>query len=127
MIRSFALCSLALLVACGGEGGTEEDDCGVVLANVFPEDGATGVDPDGVTVVVELDPSEGSASVDILDPNGDSVWGNVDTSPIEVELRYGDLEPNTEYTVDIAMAPAAGSLVCGYATTTFTTGPASSR
>jgi len=60
----------------------------------------------------------------VLGPDGESIWGNVDTSPVEVELQYGDLEPNTEYTVDISMAPEMGELVCAYATTTFTTGDA---
>jgi len=118
--------ALALFLgACGGDkDGGEGDDCGVELASVYPADGATDVPVEDLVVVVELTADEGSASVDVLDPSGEVVWGNVDTTPIEVEFLYGDILPNTEYTIEMNMAPAMGELNCASATTTFTTGDA---
>jgi len=127
MFRAFPLMALAL-VACGGDGGGDgTDDCGIELKSVFPEDGATGVSTEGITVIVELTPDDAMGLVDIVGPNGEAVWGNIDLSPVEVELYFDDLAPNTEYSIEIAMAPGEGELVCNNATTTFTTGAASSR
>ena len=91
-MRTMTFLSAALLLAaCSGDAGKEEDDCGVELASIYPEDGATGVPVDDLVVLVELSPSDAFGDVDVLDPDGVSVWGNIGKSPIEVEFLFGDI------------------------------------
>jgi len=124
-MRTMTFLSAALLLAaCSGDAGKEEDDCGVELASIYPEDGATGVPVDDLVVLVELSPSDAFGDVDVLDPDGVSVWGNIGKSPIEVEFLFGDILPDTEYTVEMNLAPGEGELYCNELTTTFTTGSA---